>query len=106
MKRWTATGYPRSISGNLFHEFAQVCAVANLYDHLVCNEQLPPHEALEVIMGQNGRTYSQEVISAFVKAVPIYPPGMKVCLLDGSEAIVSRIEHTYAAAVYSLYGNG
>jgi putative nucleotidyltransferase with HDIG domain len=87
------SGYPRSISGNAFHEFAQVCAVANMYDHLVSDEQMPPHEALEVIMGQNGRTYSQEVIGAFVKAVPIYPPGMKVHLFDGSEAIVSRIEH-------------
>ena len=87
MKRWTVQDTLGPYPEMHFHEFAQVCAVANMYDHLVSDEQMPPHEAFEVIMGQNGRTYSQEVIGAFVKAVPIYPPGMKVCLLDGSEAI-------------------
>jgi putative nucleotidyltransferase with HDIG domain len=86
-------GYPRSIAGSSFHEFAQICAVANMYDHLISDEQMPPHEALEVIMSQNGRTYSENVIGAFVKAIPTYPPGTKARLLDGNEVIVSRIVH-------------
>lgn len=86
-------GYPRTVSGNAFHEYAQICAVANMYDHLISDEQMPPHEALEVIMGQNGLKYSTNVITAFVKAVPAYPPGSKVHLHDGNEAIVTRIVH-------------
>lgn len=86
-------GYPRSVSGNAFHEFAQICAVANLYDHMISDERVPPHEALEVIMGQNGLKYSTNVIAAFIKAVPAYPPGSRVHLYDGNEAIVTRIVH-------------
>lgn len=85
-------GYPRSIAGHAFHEFAQLCAVANMYDHLISDERMPPHEALEVIMGQNGTKYSEIVIAAFVKAIPTYPPGSKVRLHNGDEAIVTRID--------------
>ncbi|WP_373229173.1 HD-GYP domain-containing protein [Cohnella sp.] len=84
-------GFPRQITGKEFHEYAQICAVANLYDHLITDDRMPPHEALEVIMGQNGRTYSENVVAAFVNAIPTYPPGTKVRLFDGSEAIVTRI---------------
>lgn len=86
-------GFPRGISGKEFQEFAQICAVANLYDHLITDMRIAPHEALEVIMGQNGRKYSENVIASFVKAIPAYPPGMKVRLHDSSEAIVTRIVH-------------
>jgi hypothetical protein len=44
-------------------------------------------------MGQNGRTYQEHIINAFIKAIPPYPPGTNVRLLDGDEAIVTRIAH-------------
>jgi hypothetical protein len=31
--------------GHAFHEYAQICAVANMYDHLITDDRLPPHEA-------------------------------------------------------------
>lgn len=84
-------GYPRSIKGNDLHEYAQICALANMYDHLISDEGISPHEAIEVIMGQNGRTYSEEVVQAFIKSIPPYPPGTKIRLNNGAEAIVTRI---------------
>ncbi len=84
-------GFPRQLTGKEFHEYAQICAVANLYDHLITDDRMSPHEAMEVIMAQNGRAYSENVVAAFVKAIPTYPPGTKVRLLDGNEAIVTRI---------------
>ncbi|MFC5471719.1 HD-GYP domain-containing protein [Cohnella suwonensis] len=84
-------GFPRQLAGKEIHEYAQVCAVADLYDHLIADEGTAPHEAMEVIMGQNGIKYSESVVSAFVKSIPAYPPGTKVRQLDGKEAIVTRI---------------
>lgn len=86
-------GYPRSIKGNALHEYAQICALANMYDHLISDENVPPYEAIEVIMGQNGRTYTEQVVHAFISSIPPYPPGTKIRLNDGNEAIVVRIRN-------------
>lgn len=64
-----------------------------MYDHLISEQQMPPHEALEVMMGQSRSNYSENVIAAFVKAIPPYPPGTKVRLRDENEAVVTRIVH-------------
>ncbi|WP_231571224.1 HD-GYP domain-containing protein [Gordoniibacillus kamchatkensis] len=82
-------GYPRSIRGSAFHEYAQICGVCNMYENQI--ENVPPHEVMEMIMALNGNTYSDNVVQAFVKSVPAYPPGTKVRLLSGEEAIVTKI---------------
>ncbi|MFC4779465.1 HD-GYP domain-containing protein [Paenibacillus sp. GCM10023252] len=84
-------GYPRGIQGDQVHRYAQICALCNLYDHLITDEGVQPHEAIEVIMGQNGMTYSEAIVHAFLKAIPPYPPGTKIQLSDGQDAIVTRI---------------
>ncbi|CAN7763978.1 HD domain-containing protein [Paenibacillus sp. LjRoot153] len=84
-------GYPRSLEGQAVHDYAQICALANLYDNLISDEEFSPHEAIEVIMGQYGRTYAEQLVQAFVKSIPPYPPGTKIQLNDGQEAIVTRI---------------
>ncbi|MEB3102840.1 HD-GYP domain-containing protein [Ferviditalea candida] len=86
-------GHPRQMGGKEIHEYAQVCAVANRYDHLTTDERMQPHEAMETIMAQSGIKYAENVVSAFVRSVPAYPPGARVRLLDGNEAIVTRIVH-------------
>lgn len=83
------TGYPRSIHGQDFHEYAQICGLCNLYEHQIANN--PPHEVMEMVMTLSGTAYSTEVLQAFVRAVPAYPPGTKILLQDGKEAIVTKI---------------
>ncbi|WP_337189779.1 HD-GYP domain-containing protein [Bacillus dakarensis] len=86
------TGFPRSIEGKQFHEMAQICGVANLYENSISKDMLSPHEAMELIMTKSDNTYSHPVIQAFYNGVPTYPPGTKVVLNTGSEGIVYKID--------------
>lgn len=84
-------GYPRAISGSAFHEYAQICGVCNMYENLISEEDMPPHEAMERIMATSSIVYSTNVVQAFVKAVPSYPPGTKIRMQTGDDAIVTKI---------------
>ncbi|WP_050614009.1 HD-GYP domain-containing protein [Bacillus testis] len=85
------SGYPRGVKGPFIHEFAQICGIANLYDHLISENYYPPHIALEFIMTKAGSWFSTELVKLFVQEVPFYPPGTKVKLNTKEEAIVTKI---------------
>lgn len=102
-ERMDGTGYPRGIKGSEFLEIAQVCAVANLFETLISVENMPPHEAIEMIMTQNGIGYLPSVIQAFVRSVPPYTPGMKVALSNNEVAIVTRIESHIQRPVVRIF---
>lgn len=85
-------GSPRGIAGDEILPYAQICGVANLYDHMVSQEYIPAHEAVERVMAMNGIKYKEEIIRAFVQSIPPYPPGTKLRLQNGTEMIVTRIE--------------
>ncbi|WP_342664279.1 HD-GYP domain-containing protein [Aneurinibacillus terranovensis] len=84
-------GYPRGIRGEEFLEFAQICAVTNLFENFISVQHMPPHEAIERIMALSGSAYLPSIIEAFVRKVPAYPPGTKLLLHNGEEAIVTQI---------------
>jgi hypothetical protein len=93
-EKLNGSGYPRKLSGDAFHEYAQICGVCNLYEELVSDKDMAPHVAMEHIMTLSDSTYRMDVVRAFVNAVPSYPPGTKICMQDGREAIVTKItEH-------------
>jgi putative nucleotidyltransferase with HDIG domain len=104
-ERMDGTGYPRGIKGTEFLELAQVCAVANLFENLISIENMPPHEAIEMIMTQNGVGYLASIIQAFVRSVPPYTPGMKVVLNNNEPAIVTRIESNIQRPVVRVLSN-
>ncbi|MFV8829342.1 HD-GYP domain-containing protein [Alkalihalobacterium sp. APHAB7] len=85
-------GFPRRISGNEILEFAQVCAIANEYEHLISKEGISPYTAIEMLMTKSDKVYSHRIVDALFKSVPSYLPGMKVELNTGNEAIVTKIE--------------
>jgi HD-GYP domain-containing protein (c-di-GMP phosphodiesterase class II) len=92
-ERIDGTGFPRGIRGEQVHEFAQICALANLYDHLTNEEdgtRVLPHYALEKIMSEyNG--YDQKIITAFVRNIAPYPVGTAVKLNNGAVGKVIAI---------------
>jgi hypothetical protein len=88
------TGYPRRLLGDTFHDYAQICGICNFYEELVTDEEMAPHMAIERVMTLSDNTYRLEIVRAFVNAVPSYPPGTKIRMQDGQEAIVIKItEH-------------
>jgi HD-GYP domain-containing protein (c-di-GMP phosphodiesterase class II) len=85
-ERIDGTGYPRGLQDTQVHEFAQICALANIYDHLT-NEtdgtRILPHYALEKIMSEY-QGYDQKIITGFIRNIAPYPVGTPVRLNNGT----------------------
>jgi len=99
-------GFPRGISGTKVLEYAQICGIANTFDHLVSQKHIPPHEAIEYIMALSNKDFQPKVVEAFIHSTPAYPPGKKVLLNDDTEAIVVRIDqHMQRPVVRKMESN-
>lgn len=91
-ERLDGTGAPRGIEGTSIHEYALICGTANLYDNLVSRHHMSPHDAVEAVMAQNDVSFPEKIVRAFVQSVAPYPPGTKVRLNNGEEAIITAID--------------
>jgi HD-GYP domain-containing protein (c-di-GMP phosphodiesterase class II) len=84
--------------GEGIHIFARIAAVADVFTRLsnpVGGESMPQVWALAAMLSDKLRTrFDPNVLRALVEVVPPYPPGSRVTLSDGSEAIV--IDHRIA----------
>lgn len=85
------SGKPRGVNSSQIHEYAQICALANTYENMTSKEGYAPHEVLEFIMSKSGYWFKEELVQLFIREVPIYPPGTKVKLNTGEEAIITRV---------------
>lgn len=89
---WDGTGYPNGLSGSKIPRLARIVAIANRYDNL-CNpldakSACLPAEAVARMFKIEGSAHDPEILSAFVKAIGVYPPGTFVALSDGSYGLV------------------
>ncbi|HZG59466.1 MAG TPA: HD domain-containing phosphohydrolase [Anoxybacillus sp.] len=84
-------GAPRKIHHKEIHQYAQICGIANRFENLISEEGIPPHEAMEALMAKSNIDFAQELVRLFVDTIPSYPPGTKVKMSDGREAIVTKI---------------
>ena len=86
------SGYPNGLEGDAIHIYAKIVHVADVYDALTSKrpykEPYTPSEAIEYLMGGSHILFNDEVVSAFLKYVPVYPKGVTVMLSDGREGIV------------------
>lgn len=81
--------------GEGIHIFARIAAVADVFTRLSNppgGDAMPQVWALNAMLSDKLRTrFDPNVLRALVEVVPPYPPGSRVTLSDGSEAIV--IDH-------------
>ncbi len=88
------TGYPANLHGDKIHIFAKIIHVTDVYDALTSRrpykDPIAISEAIEYLMGGCGTLFSQRVVEAFLKFVPVYPRGSIVRISDGREAIVVK----------------
>jgi len=81
--------------GEGIHIFARIAAAADVFDRLrnPASGTAPPQVwVLAAMLGDNLRTrFDPNVLRALVEVVPPYPPGSRVTLSDGREAVV--IDH-------------
>lgn len=90
------SGYPKGIAADALGQAVRIVTIANAYDNL-CNPRIVKHartpaEALSHMYKNELKKYDKSALSAFIKALGIYPPGTIVSLESGRIAIVMSVD--------------
>jgi len=68
-ERWDGRGYPDVLQGLQIHQFAQIVAVADIFDALTAvrpyRAELPRQIACEMVLAGAGTDFDEEVVEAF-----------------------------------------
>ncbi|MHB1392308.1 MAG: HD-GYP domain-containing protein [Clostridia bacterium] len=88
-------GYPLEFDGSKINKLAKIVAIADSYDILTSNVDdetpVPPHEALEYMMGNGGQKFEIDMVNEFIKKIVPYPVGTMVKLSNNEIGIVSDV---------------
>ena len=86
------SGYPRGLQSEKIPLYAKIIHVADVYDALTSKRPYKdpntPSEATEYLMGGCDILFNRQVVTTFLKCVPVYPKGVLVKLSDGREGLV------------------
>ena len=86
------SGYPNGITADEQTQFTKIIHVADVYDALISKrpykEPYSAYEASEYLMGACGIMFDQDVVTALLRYVPLYPKGTQMVLSDGRECII------------------
>jgi HD-GYP domain-containing protein (c-di-GMP phosphodiesterase class II) len=89
------TGYPAGKKKDSIHEFAQIAAIADVYDALTSDRpyrrRYTPSHALEYLYGACGSHFELRLVKIFSDHIAPYPVGCRIKLSNGEDAIVSDI---------------
>lgn len=100
-EREDGSGYPLGVKGDKIHAFAQIVAVADIYDAMtsdkVYRSKTTPFQAVEALVFDMYGKLSPDVCSVFLNNVRDYFIGNVVELSDGREAEVVYLGQTITA---------
>ena len=90
------SGFPKGLKGGAISQAVRIVTIANAYDNL-CNQRVvarsrTPSEALSHMYKNELAKYDKTALSAFVKALGVYPPGTVVQLKSGRIGIVMSVD--------------
>jgi HD-GYP domain-containing protein (c-di-GMP phosphodiesterase class II) len=90
------SGFPKGLKGDAVNQAVRVVSIANAYDNL-CNQRVlarsrTPAEALAHMYKNELAKYDEKALSAFIKALGVYPPGTIVLLKSGRVGIVMSVD--------------
>jgi len=95
-EKYNGTGYPDGLKGDKIHLFAQIAAVADVYDAMtsdrIYRKKYYPHEALEYFMGNGNMHFKIDLVQAFLQIIPPFAVGTTVKLSTGDEAVVKEVD--------------
>ena len=98
-ERIDGSGYPKGYGGNDINKLAKIIAITDVYDAMTSDtsyrKALPPHEAIEFIMGSGGRHFDFVMTQTFVRKIIPYPVGSLVKLSNKDVAVVEEVHHNY-----------
>lgn len=96
-ERFDGLGYPRGLKGREIHEYAQIVAVADVFDALTSvrphRNRYKPNEAIEFLFGSGNSRFDLELVQLFCQHISIYPISTTVMLNTGQIGVVSA-NHT------------
>ncbi|MDW7674650.1 MAG: HD-GYP domain-containing protein [Bacillota bacterium] len=91
-EKWNGSGYPRGLRGSEIHPFAQIVAIADVYDALtsdrIYRRRFLPCEALDLMASSGGQDFDPFLLQRFLESITLYPVGSVVMLNDGRIAVV------------------
>lgn len=98
-ERYDGSGYPRGATHHNIHEYAQIIAIADIYDALISaryhRKKYTPNEAIEFLFGSGNRLFNLKLVKLFTRYVSIYPIGSKVILSSGQVGVISYVDSSF-----------
>lgn len=89
----SGSGYPQGLRGDKIHEFAQITAVADIFDALVSDRPYrmgyANKEALEILYQECGSKINKEYLDLLAEHIVPYPVGTLVVLSTGDIAVIT-----------------
>jgi HD-GYP domain-containing protein (c-di-GMP phosphodiesterase class II) len=93
-RRYDLTGYPELRRPIPQHFATRICTIADAYDAMRSNRsyqrEMPPETAREVLRAQSGKMFDPVLVRLFIRMMGAYPPGTRVLLDSGEEAMVLK----------------
>jgi len=94
-ERPNGSGYPRGLQGEEIHEYANIIAIADVYDALTSDRPyrkgILPNEAYEVLLELTRTQVDIDLLKIFFKYIAIYPIGSVVQLNTGEVGVVINV---------------
>ncbi|MDR3589680.1 MAG: HD-GYP domain-containing protein [Negativicutes bacterium] len=98
-ERYDGSGYPRNLKSRDIHEFAQIVALADVYDALTTDatyrQAVPVYEALAIISKAAGTYFESGLVDHFTANIAIYPIGSVVRLNTNEIGVVVDISKEF-----------
>jgi len=95
-ERFDGTGYPRQLTASAIHEYAQIVAIADVYDALTSprpfRHSYSPNEATEFLFASGNSHFDHDLIKLFLNHVAVYPIASTILLSTGHIGVVSSID--------------
>ncbi len=102
-ERVDGTGYPEKLKGSQINMYAQMAAIADVYDAMTSQRcyqrQFQPTETLKKLY-EWGNAYNRDLVQQFIRCVGIYPVGSFVYLESGLLGIV--LDHGEKGLIYPV----
>lgn len=91
-ERYDGGGYPRGLTGEQIHHYAQIVGIADIYDAVTADrcyrKAVIPHKALNLIMDLKGSGFERALVDSFTSCVAAYPTGTLVEVASGEIGVV------------------
>jgi len=92
-ERYDGQGYPRGIKEKDIHEYAQIVAIADVFDALTSTRphrnRFKPNDAIELLFASGNALFDLEIVRLFCQHICIYPVSTTVMLSSGQIGVVS-----------------